>query len=369
MAYHLEKGLQDRDDDESSTDTTLLQKDMAASQYSRKSRRSWAKPLLFHGALLSMYSLGFFYAVWSLQNDLGCRKAEIIDSSATSALEYGTRVFDEIDDLDLYFGKPTPELDSRWEDLLKYQWLQVPQADMERLGRVEEGIKLPGGGYFGTLAVFHDLHCLRRVHHAFHRDHYFPNMTEDEKELDSRHAAHCLDSLRQSVQCAGDVSLLTMRWGVNTREPLGNFTSPHEEAQDRNCSFDRLTKAWLPAECPRYYETEFLQLPTAINISSWQYWEDFAATKEVTDAEMAIFAETKPQHAQTWVSTTRMHLAHCVYVLMRQADAYAAGERLDWTSKDVPHAKHCLQMLLDTAMTAPDIDTAIARGEVGFGAC
>jgi hypothetical protein len=28
-------------------------------------------------------------------------------------------VFDEIDDLDLYFGKPTPELDGRWEELLK----------------------------------------------------------------------------------------------------------------------------------------------------------------------------------------------------------------------------------------------------------
>lgn len=33
---------------------------------------------------------------------------------------------------------------------------------MKRLGRLEEGIKLPDDGYFATLAVFHDLHCLVR---------------------------------------------------------------------------------------------------------------------------------------------------------------------------------------------------------------
>lgn len=77
-------------------------------------------------------------------------------------------------------------------------------------------------------------------------------MTDDDRYLDARHAgtylpsspnsvlvpdafaneldlpAHCLDSLRQSVQCAGDVSLLTMKWGVHIREPVANFTSPHE---------------------------------------------------------------------------------------------------------------------------------------------
>ena len=54
----------------------------------------------------------------------------------------------------------------------KDQWLQVPKSDMERLGRLDEGIELPGGGYFATLAVFHDLHCLvriisSRVHHSW----------------------------------------------------------------------------------------------------------------------------------------------------------------------------------------------------------
>lgn len=40
------------------------------------------------------------------------------------------------------------------------QWLQLPASDVEKLGRVEEGIQLPDGGYFGQLSVYHDLHCL-----------------------------------------------------------------------------------------------------------------------------------------------------------------------------------------------------------------
>ncbi|KAI3331419.1 hypothetical protein HD806DRAFT_477306 [Xylariaceae sp. AK1471] len=231
MSYPSEKAMGEEYEDETySAGVSLLHRTDVEKYPAVKDEktRSWIRPLLFHASIILIYTLLFLLALWRLKIDSKRRLPDVIDSSATSAIEYGTRVFDEIDDLDLYFGKPSSELDAKWKELLKYQWLQIPESDMKRLGRVEEGIRLPGGGYFGTLAVFHDLHCLRRIHHAFHRDHYFPNMTAEERFLDSRHAAHCLDSIRQSIQCAGDVSLLTMRWGVHTREPLANFTSRHE---------------------------------------------------------------------------------------------------------------------------------------------
>ncbi|KAI0107897.1 hypothetical protein GGR51DRAFT_548347 [Nemania sp. FL0031] len=374
MSYPAEKASSEEFQDErSSAEIGLLRKTNMDSYTTTKDwkKRPWILPLLFHTAILATYTLLFLFTFWSLKFDSKCRLPDIIDSSATSAIEYGTRVFDEIDDLDNYFGKPTPELDARWKELLKYQWIQIPESDMKKLGRVEEGIRLPDGGYYATLAVYHDLHCLRRIHHAFHRDHYFPNMTAEERFLDSRHAAHCLDSLRQSVQCAGDVSLLTMRWGVHTREPLANFTSRHE-SKNAGCTFDRLTKAWLPAQCPRYYEEEYIQFPATLNltnITGWHYWEDHATTKEITDEEMAFFAETRPVGDMSWVSTNRMHLAHCAFVLMRRADAEEAGERMDATSEYIPHMKHCLQMLLNAAMKAPGIDKPLAEGQVGFGAC
>jgi hypothetical protein len=84
------------------------------------------------------------------------------------------------------------------------------------------------------------------------------------------------------------------------------------EARKAGCTFDRLTKAWLPAECPRYYEDEYIQFPSTLNmtdITGWHYWEDRTTTKEITDQEMALFAETRPLHDMSWVSTNRMHLA------------------------------------------------------------
>jgi hypothetical protein len=78
MAYYLEKGLPDREDDDSSTDTTLLAKDISQFEPKKEGKKLWLKPLLFHGTLLSIYTLGFLYAVWSVQNDLGCRKPNII---------------------------------------------------------------------------------------------------------------------------------------------------------------------------------------------------------------------------------------------------------------------------------------------------
>ncbi|KAI1155869.1 hypothetical protein F4825DRAFT_405943 [Nemania diffusa] len=144
------------------------------------------------------------------------------------------------------------------------------------------------------------------------------------------------------------------------------------EARKAGCSFDRLTKAWLPAECPRYYEDEYIQFPATLNMTNmtgWHYWEDRTTAKEITDQEMSLFAETRPLGDMSWVSTNRMHLAHCAFVLMRRADIEEAGERMDATTEFIPHMKHCLQMLLNAAMKAPGIDKPLAEGQVGFGAC
>ncbi|KAJ8130360.1 hypothetical protein O1611_g3272 [Lasiodiplodia mahajangana] len=133
------------------------------------------------------------------------------------------------------------------------------------------------------------------------------------------------------------------------------------EAKKAGCTFDRLTKAWLPAQCPRYYEEEYVQFPATLNmtnITGWHYWEDHATTKEITDEEMAFYAETRPVGDMS-----------CAFVLMRRADAEEAGERVDATSEYIPHMKHCLQMLLNAAMKAPGIDKPLAEGQVGFGAC
>ena len=38
--------------------------------------------------------------------------------------------------------------------------MRVTEDEMRKLGKLESGIPLPDGGYFGSLTVFHQLHCI-----------------------------------------------------------------------------------------------------------------------------------------------------------------------------------------------------------------
>jgi hypothetical protein len=142
-----------------------------------------------------------------------------------------------------------------------------------------------------------------------------------------------------------------------------------KEAQEAGCSFDRLTKTWLPAACPRYYEEDFVRYPSTLNITEWRYWTDLSATEEITDDDMALFAGTKPGRETSWVSSLRMHIAHCAFGLMRRSYALDAGERIDLATLPLEHTRHCIELLLEAAMHAPGIDVPLAEGKVIFGAC
>ena len=56
---------------------------------------------------------------------------------------------------------------------------------------------------------------------------YFPNLTAAQQHDNLMHNHHCLELLRQSLQCSADVSIITMHWGHKQPLPLGNFDAPH----------------------------------------------------------------------------------------------------------------------------------------------
>lgn len=156
----------------------------------------------------------------------------------------------------------------------------------------------------------------------------------------------------------------------NAPRPLLTCGKSIKEAKQAGCSFDRLTKTWLPAACPRRYEEQFVQYPSMrLNMTEWKYWTDLNTTEEITDDDMALFAETKHRGEVSWVSTLRMHIAHCAFGLMRRSDLTDAGERIDLATAPLDHTHHCIEMLLDAAMRAPGIDVPLAQGKVIFGAC
>ncbi|VTT55256.1 unnamed protein product [Fusarium fujikuroi] len=81
----------------------------------------------------------------------------------------------------VYVGKPSSQLDEAWKEMLK-------KDEMNHIpGRKEQAIELPDGGYFATLNVYHNLHCIKRLHHYMYPDYYFPNITEEQTRANEYH--------------------------------------------------------------------------------------------------------------------------------------------------------------------------------------
>ncbi|KAK8150887.1 hypothetical protein G3M48_004564 [Beauveria asiatica] len=70
---------------------------------------------------------------------------------------------------------------------------------MAHYGRLDSGVPDPDGrGYLGTLNVYHELHCLKRLHQYTYTDYYFRDLTH---ELNRLHNEDCIDFLRRSSMC------------------------------------------------------------------------------------------------------------------------------------------------------------------------
>ncbi|KAI1326982.1 hypothetical protein F5Y16DRAFT_399908 [Xylariaceae sp. FL0255] len=94
------------------------------------------------------------------------------------------------------------------------------------------------------------------------------------------------------------------------------------------------------------------------NMSDWRYWTNLSLSTEITDEDMALVVE-RPRSETGWVSTIRMHLVHCAYGLMQRSGALDAGDRLDLATSPLDHTKHCIELLLHSAMQDPAIDAPV----------
>jgi hypothetical protein len=51
-------------------------------------------------------------------------------------------------------------------------------------GGQDSGVPTPeGDGYIGTLNVYHELHCLKRIHQSMYPDYYWPDYDDHKLEL------------------------------------------------------------------------------------------------------------------------------------------------------------------------------------------
>ncbi|KAK0124173.1 hypothetical protein ONS95_009155 [Cadophora gregata] len=192
-------------------------------------------------AAFFLVSLTLLVASYSRNNQsCSCAPAEpIIYSPAQPAVEYITQQFHgALNHKSAYKGTPRKELDDAWDALssgsiLPGPTLSISEEELHLIGkdfRANATVKIPdefGGGYFATLEVFHNLHCLNLVRMATYMEHYEKEHAFGDHWL-RNHVDHCIDMIRQRLTCTADIGLVTAVWVDGYSEPYPDFSTRHQ---------------------------------------------------------------------------------------------------------------------------------------------
>lgn len=147
----------------------------------------------------------------------------------------------DLDTQSVFIGEPRQELHDAWHSLLKCTYshtirlhrrlthevsnIRVQQDDLSRINRTSVPLNDSQGGFYATIDVFHELHCLNVIREQVYRE-YYPTRHSKRDQLE--HANHCIDLLRQTLMCHGDVALQTFTWIEGYKWPWPNFSVQHE---------------------------------------------------------------------------------------------------------------------------------------------
>lgn len=143
-----------------------------------------------------------------------------------------------------------------------------------------------------------------------------------------------------------------------------------QEANAKGCIFDTLSKAWLPSSCPFYGLDEYMAAGLAISNDTDKPWPFYREkTQEISIQEMSHMAAARKADIQEFQTSTREHVTHCAWMLIRMAHAYKFSERRDLNVDSFEHNKHCALYLLNRSLEAPGSDDIAVRGNVIFGGC
>lgn len=179
--------------------------------------------LLVQVVLLALYTLAMYFVAAKLRSQ-SLRGPNLIHSPAGEAVIWEEREFtlgDRIQEKSKYSGKPSPALDKAWHDLLNDENIRIEPEVIKRLGREDIGVRIPGDdGYIGTINVYHELHCLKRLHQYMYQEMYWTDLDDVQREMNRLHNEHCIDFLRQSAMCHGDVGLITFEWSPTDRKSV-----------------------------------------------------------------------------------------------------------------------------------------------------
>ncbi|OJI83749.1 hypothetical protein ASPTUDRAFT_122815 [Aspergillus tubingensis CBS 134.48] len=170
--------------------------------------------------------------------DLDCATQLSPYSPLVGLVEYeDIRFQGDLQDVNPWKGKPNPALDEAWENITHMWNIQVSGDDMLRMKKPLNQVKAPphlGDGYVGGIEVFHQLHCLNLIRQYTYYDYYMQPENEplsfqtSPGRLRAHIADHCIDILRQVIQCNGDAGVVTGSWVKGYSRPQVDFSTWHK---------------------------------------------------------------------------------------------------------------------------------------------
>ncbi|KAK5997737.1 hypothetical protein PT974_00094 [Cladobotryum mycophilum] len=230
MDLNSEDGTEDEifKDDSNDIKHSLLHQDFIQSSPRKRSQfHKWvAAAAVCHLSLLLI--LGAVLA-WAADRSHNGRPfgVNLVQSPAREAVVYERLlVNNDLDAENPFKGEPQQHNNDAWNDLVKYQYSAVLPS---QLGPGQESIQVNDGTdrVLITLDVFHNLNCLNDIRRYIFRS-YFNESSSSSNEASFGHLNNCVDMIRQSLMCHGDIAVGTYTWKPDHLTPWPDFRIFHE---------------------------------------------------------------------------------------------------------------------------------------------
>lgn len=125
---------------------------------------------------------------------------------------------------------PNPAAEEIWDGWEEIVWFPITRNDILRMGKdpstvvkLEHAVWGMGDdAYLADYSMSHQIHCLNSLRKFAYASYYNTTIRNSRKMgMKEVHINHCVDILLQSIQCSGDVNLITYHWlaGQDVPEP------------------------------------------------------------------------------------------------------------------------------------------------------
>jgi len=132
----------------------------------------------------------------------------------------------------VYVGNPSPTLDKAWKDLLRGYNMRISPSTLIKLNRTSIALADSTEDHWGSLEVFHHLHCLKLIRQALAPSYYDPARARLTDKLPGSiypvHIEHCVERIREYLMCRPDLTIFTYNWlEGKDDEPMPNHAVQH----------------------------------------------------------------------------------------------------------------------------------------------